>query len=110
MNNTGPIDLISAYCDRWCERCAFSSRCSVFVGAKLHRALVGRDRHRGDGGDDPVQNDWNGSAKIALLSLERAETAWRAIVQATADPVAVMLADGVRDLRRLVQDEFPRAM
>jgi len=220
--NTDPIDLISAYCDRWCECCAFSPRCSlyavqiasemcgdleaalelalgdphpasnepperplwidelanvepspeeraefhrqeelrrarieagalsklaraytllslrwlqhgfeslreaadplvkealaivahdsVFVGAKLHRALGGRDRHRGDGDHDPVQNDWNGSAKVALLSLERSETAWRAIVQATADPVAAMLADAVRDLRRLVQDEFPRAM
>ena len=25
------IDFISAYCDRWCERCAYSSHCSVFT-------------------------------------------------------------------------------
>ena len=25
-----PIDFISAYCDRWCERCAFTTRCSTF--------------------------------------------------------------------------------
>jgi hypothetical protein len=25
------IDFISAYCDRWCERCAFTERCSVFA-------------------------------------------------------------------------------
>ena len=25
------IDFISAYCDRWCERCAFTERCSQFA-------------------------------------------------------------------------------
>ena len=25
------IDFISAYCDRWCERCAFTSRCSAYA-------------------------------------------------------------------------------
>jgi hypothetical protein len=25
------IDLISAYCDRWCERCAFTNRCSAYA-------------------------------------------------------------------------------
>src|SRR6185436_8301213 len=28
--DTNQIDLISSYCDRWCERCAFTSRCSLF--------------------------------------------------------------------------------
>jgi hypothetical protein len=45
----------------------------AFVSAKVHRALHGRDgdRHDEDRDDDPVQNDWNGSAKVALISLER---------------------------------------
>jgi hypothetical protein len=25
------IDFISSYCDRWCERCAYTSRCSAFA-------------------------------------------------------------------------------
>lgn len=25
------IDFISAYCDGWCERCAFTARCSTFA-------------------------------------------------------------------------------
>ena len=29
--NSDRIDFISAYCDRWCERCAFTSRCSAFA-------------------------------------------------------------------------------
>ena len=83
----------------------------AFVGAKVHRALHGRDRrHDEDRDDDPVQNDWNGSAKVALISLERSEAAWRVIGQATGDEVAATLADAVGDLRRLALDEFPDAM
>jgi hypothetical protein len=29
--------------------------------------------------EDPVQSDWNGSAKVALISVERSETAWQTI-------------------------------
>jgi hypothetical protein len=55
---------------------------SVFIGAKIHRAVDGRDRFEHDEEpfeDDPVQNDWNGSAKVALISVERSETAWQTI-------------------------------
>lgn len=85
---------------------------AMFITVKLHRGLDGRDRHQhGDGiEDDPVQNDWNGSAKVALISLERSEAAWRVINEATLDEVAGTLGDVVRDLRGLVVDEFPKAM
>jgi hypothetical protein len=86
---------------------------AFFIGAKLHRALDGRDRHQhGEEEDDhhPVQNDWNGSAKVALISLERSEAAWRTIGEITADGAACAIADAVRDLRRLAHDEFPDAM
>jgi hypothetical protein len=91
---------------------------AAFVAAKLHRAQTGRDRRTHDDRDghdedddrDPVQNDWNGSAKIALISLERSEIAWRTIAQPTSDPVADMLADAARDLHRLTLEEFPHAM
>src|SRR5207245_8116664 len=46
------------------------------VGAKLHRALAARDRSQHDPGEwdeHPVQNDSNGSAKVALISLERSD-------------------------------------
>ena len=29
--NTDRIDFISAYCDSWCERCAFTTRCSHYA-------------------------------------------------------------------------------
>jgi hypothetical protein len=85
---------------------------AYFIGAKVHRAIDGRDRsqHGDDDDDDPVQNDWNGSAKIALISLERSEAAWRTIADATADTEASGLGDATETLRRTVLDEFPRAM
>jgi len=57
-----------------------------------------------------VQNDWNGSAKVALISLERSEAAWRVISEATLDDVAGRLGDAARDLHDLVLDEFSNAM
>lgn len=86
---------------------------AYFIGAKLHRALRGRDRARHDEDecdDDPVQNDWNGSAKVALISLERSELAWHLIGDATGDRRASTLGDAAGNLRRIVLDEFPKAM
>lgn len=86
---------------------------AYFIGAKLHRALDGRDRaqHGEDECEDhPVQNDWNGSAKVALISLERSELAWRVIGDATGNNRASALGDAVGHLRRIVLDEFPNAM
>ena len=80
---------------------------STFVGAKLARALRGRAGEDDD--DDPVQNDWNGSAKVALISLERSEAAWHVIAQSTGDAAPSVLAGQVADLRREVEHAFPNA-
>ena len=83
------------------------------IGAKVHRALDGRDRARHDEGpsdDDSGQSDTNGSAKVALMSLERSEAAWRVIGEATADSRPSALADAAAHLRRTVLREFPTAM
>src|SRR5262249_45106434 len=60
---------------------------SVFIGPKLGRALDGRDRyyHGEDLEEDPIQSDWNGSAKVAIISIERSEAAWRLIADVTGD-------------------------
>ncbi len=31
-NNKNNISGIHNYCDRWCERCAFTTRCAAFEG------------------------------------------------------------------------------
>jgi len=84
---------------------------AVFIGAKLNRALDGRDRHsHGDEDDwDPIQNDWNGSAKVALISIARSEASWQAIAQATGAETPAILADQLHDLRNQVVEAFPHA-
>lgn len=85
---------------------------SHLIGAKLHRALSGRDRHEtGEDLDDEdsVQNDWNGSAKVALISIDRSEPAWQVIAQATGDVAAAELAASLAHLRSEVENAFPAA-
>ena len=82
---------------------------ATFVAAKLARALHGRDDKDNDLDDDPVQNDWNGSAKVVLISLERSEAAWQVIAQSTGDLTPATLAGQVADLRRAVEQAFPNA-
>jgi hypothetical protein len=85
---------------------------SVLISAKIHRALHGRDEfEHGEGSfdEDPVQSDWNGPAKVALISIERSETAWRAIAAAVPDPIAGILADQLAELRSSMMHTFPRA-
>lgn len=84
---------------------------SFLITVKLGRAARGRyDRERGDDcDDDPVQNDWNGSAKLALICLERSEAAWQLIAQATGDDTPGAVAAQLADLRREVERSFPNA-
>lgn len=82
-----------------------------FIHAKLDRALRGRDEYlQGeDFDDDPVQNDWNGSAKVALISIERSSVAWSLIAERTADPAAALVAEELTSLRTLAEHAFPDA-
>jgi hypothetical protein len=43
-----------------------------------------------------------GSAKVALISVERSEIAWRTIAAASSDPVATILADQLAAMRELL--------
>jgi hypothetical protein len=90
------------------EAVAIVSWNSTFIGGKLARALHGRESSDGQD-DDPIQNDWNGSAKIALISIERSESAWQTIAQAIGDPAAAELASAMSHLRDEVEEAFPFA-
>jgi hypothetical protein len=83
---------------------------ALFISVKLHRALSGGDPYeRNDDESHPVQNDWNGSAKVALISIERSEAAWRVMADATGEETPMMLADELRNLKREVETVFPKA-
>lgn len=86
---------------------------SSLLTVKLRRALDGRDqfeRHEEYGDDDPIQNDWNGSAKVALISIQRSAEAWSALGTALGDAAAASLGDALGRLRRATVDQFPDAM
>jgi hypothetical protein len=54
----------------------------LLIFVKLRRAIDGREDSEREGWDeDPVQNDHNGSAKLALTCIDRSEGACRAIDQ-----------------------------
>ena len=52
-----------------------------FIGAKIHRAISGIDLID-DPYFDPVQNDAIGSAKVALVAIQKSQAAWRIVLEA----------------------------
>lgn len=94
------------------EPMAIISWDSHLIHVKIMRALDGRDEYP-EGAPfekSAVQSDWNGSAKVALLSIERSERACRAVAAATADEAAAALAGSLARLRVVVTKDFPEAM
>jgi hypothetical protein len=93
------------------EALEIASRDGFFIHVKLLRALRGRDRmmHGDDFEDHPIQNDWNGSAKVALISIVRSLNAWDVIARATDDPDARHIEEVLRQLQHDVDRHFPDA-
>ena len=86
-------------------------RGSIFIGGKLARTLCRRDSvpEGEECDDDSIQNDRNGSAKIALIVIERSESAWQTIAEATGDIAAADVASAMSALRDEVELAFPFA-
>jgi hypothetical protein len=83
---------------------------SFFISVKLHRAQHGADEDRPRGRRSRrIQTDWNGSAKVALISIVRSTTAWDLIAEITGHPDAAQVADELRALQREVESTFPNA-
>jgi hypothetical protein len=59
--------------------------------------------------DHPIQNDWNGSAKIALICIVRSIQAWDLIDCATGDSDARHIKELLTQLQQHVEREFPDA-
>lgn len=85
---------------------------SSLIHVKIMRALDGRDDRAGSSwfGGRGAQASWNGSAKVALISIERSERAWRTVAASTADEAAGVLAAFLARLRMETEKEFPDAM
>ena len=85
---------------------------SHLIHVTIMRALSGRDEYPNGAPFEKsaVQSDWNGSAKVALLSIERSHAAWRTIAALMADEPARVLGDQLAQLRVDLLKEFPQAM
>jgi hypothetical protein len=84
------------------------------VGAKVYRALHGfADRSDAWEEEDVVQNDWNGTAKLARLIVTESKDAWRVVMEAGEAAPESPLTELVALLDRIdagLADRFPRAM
>ena len=82
---------------------------AVLIAAKVHRAQHGYEDQRRMALRHRIQNDWNGSAKVALISIVRSITAWQVIADATGDPDARHVATELQTLQQEVEKQFPAA-
>jgi hypothetical protein len=83
------------------------------VGAKVHRALYGFAERDELPEEDLVQNDWNGSAKLARLIVSESKDAWDVVLTAGEAPADSPLTELVGLLDGIdagLAERFPRAM
>jgi len=79
----------------------------TLIRVKVHRALTGL----ADGAPDEDPPDHDGSAKVALLAIERSHAAWHdAMAQGLVTPAEVArFTEDLRWLRERLDEVFPRA-
>jgi hypothetical protein len=87
---------------------------SFYIGAKVYRAVEGvlRDADEDDEDDaNDVQSDPNGSAKAALLAIQRSQAAWMRLRPKGPEGLrtAVGLLDVLTSLRQGLEQRFPQA-
>jgi hypothetical protein len=83
----------------------------LLIFVKLHRAIESAEESEREGwDDDPVQNDHNGSAKLALTCIDRSEGSWRTIdLWYPSSGGARALAEQLAGLRVAIEARFPTA-
>lgn len=88
------IPGIYNYCDRWCERCLLTTRCLTFASE-----------------EDDFPKDSDGSAKIALIGIDRSLSAWGELAAQWEGPGAAIgkIVNQLTRMREMVEKEFPRA-
>jgi hypothetical protein len=86
---------------------------SGLIPAKIARAVGGAASEGQFVDDDPVQNDWNGSTKVARLAIAESIGAWRTLFEAGDTPVDASIRRTAGLLEQMDGDlaaRFPLAM
>ncbi len=83
----------------------------LFISAKINRALHGKLEDDGWERANGYQRDFDGSAKIALMGMERSLSAWAQLAEALPDLMDEFLPKmaGLQKMIRLADSEFPEA-
>jgi hypothetical protein len=83
------------------------------VSAKVSRALHGQAERGAFSGEHPVQNDWNGSAKLARILVDESKRAWEVVMREGEAPQDSPLIELITLLGRVdegLAERFPDAM
>jgi hypothetical protein len=83
------------------------------LSAKVHRALHGFAERTTYRDDDPIQNDWNGSAKVARILVDESRRAWRIVLTIGEAPEDSPLSELIALLDRIdamLAERFPDAL
>lgn len=82
----------------------------TMIHVKLQRALHGKLDDDDD--DDPVQSDWNGTAKVCVDAVDRSIAAWDTLVELLPEEAddALPMQELLRRIRKGLDAEFPDAM
>lgn len=87
------IPGIHNYCDRLCETCRFSHRCYAYDLEKKQTRrqkpddesawvkMVLENMEEAMALFDKIQNDSNGSAKIALIAIDKSLSSWQILLK-----------------------------
>jgi len=83
------------------------------IGAKVHRALHGYAERELVANEDPTQNDWNGSAKVARILVDESREGWRVVLREGEAPEHSPLTELLVMLDHIdaaIAERFPQAM
>jgi len=83
------------------------------LGAKVYRALHGLAERGLFAAEDPVQNDWNGSAKLVRILVAESKSAWDVVMregEAARDSPLLELVHLLERIDAALAERFPDAM
>jgi hypothetical protein len=84
----------------------------TFIHVKLVRALMGKLNHKTDEEeDDGCPHDFDGSAKIALIAMDRSLDAWSALFEILPDKEDdfLKILSLLQKIKSMAREEFPKA-
>lgn len=82
-----------------------------FIHVKVMRALMGKAEDDGWELENGFQRDFDGSAKIAMIAIERSSQAWAVLLNTIpeAEDEILMWLASLQKMKSLTQNEFPKA-